>query len=297
MKYRNPFTRLFNEEPGDGGSGGGGSPAAAAVAAAPAPSAFNPDGSFAENWHAALGEEFSPHAEALKNFKDVKGLAKSFLHFRSTGPQYPGEASAPEDVTRFHALAQVPADGSPTAYGITLPDTASDLDKGVVERLSKVAHQAHMPAPAFRAVVAEYQKIQQEEGQKFQDAQAAAQKAAEDALVGEWRGNFETNKSTVRHLATTLATQAGIAPDSPQFEAMVNNPDFGRLMLQVSKLTQEDRISAPAGLGDLRAPAQVAEAIMEGKDPVWGQKYINGTREEKIMAAREVARLLSAAAK
>lgn len=294
MKNRHQFVRLFSEEPGDGGGGGGGSPAAAPVAA---PSAFNPDGSFADNWHAALGDEFSPHAEALKNFKDVKGLAKSFLHFRSTGPQYPGEASAPEDVTRFHALAQVPADGSPMAYGITLPDTASDLDKSVMDRLSKVAHAAHMPAPAFRAVVAEYQKMQQEEGQKIADAEAAAQRAAEDALVGEWRGNFEANKSTVRHLATTLATQAGINPDSPAFGAMVNNPDFGRMMLEVSKLTQEDRIRAPQGMGDLRAPQQIADSIMEGKDPVWGQKYVHGTREEKVAASREVARLLSLAAK
>lgn len=271
-------------------AGGGAAPVVVA-----APVLLNPDGTLGENWHTALGDEFSPHAAQLATFKDVKGLAKSLIHFRSTGPAYPGEGSSPEDVTRYHALAQVPAEGTPTAYGIALPDGASDLDKSVLDRVAKVAHASHMSAPAFQSVVAEYQKIQQEEQVKFADAAAAQQKASQDALVSEWRGNFEANKSTVRHLAGTLAAQAGLDPADPAYAAMIDNPAFARVILEVSKLTKEDSIGTPAGMGDLRSPQQKADAIMDGSDPVWGQKYVAGNREAKMAAANEVARLLGAA--
>lgn len=292
MKQR--FQRLHNEAAAEGGDQGGG--AAAIATPPPAPVHFNPDGSFGETWTAALGDEFSPHADALKPFKDVKGLAKSYLHFRSTGPAYPGEGAQPEDVTRFRGLAQVPAEGTPTAYGITLPETASDLDKSVMDRLAKVAHEGHLSAPGFQKVVSEYQKIQAEVAQAYEDEQAKASKAAQDELIGAWRGDFETNKSTVRHLATTLASAAGINPEDPAFASMVENPAFGKMMLEVSKLTKEDGIRTPAGMGDLRSPAQIADSIMDGSDPVWGQKYKDGTDDEKRAAYAEVSRLLNKSA-
>lgn len=288
------FQRLFNEAAAEGGDQGGGS-AAAIATPPPAPVHFNPDGSFGETWTAALGDEFSPHADALKPFKDVKGLAKSYLHFRSTGPAYPGEGAQPEDVTRFRGLAQVPAEGTPTAYGITLPDTASDLDRSVMDRLAKVAHEGHLSAPGFQKVVSEYQKIQAEVAQAFQDEQTKAAKAVQDDLIASWRGDFEMNKSTVRHLASTLASAAGINSDDPSFASMVENSAFGKMMLEVSKLTREDGIRTPAGMGDLRSPAQIADSIMDGSDPIWGKKYKEGTDEEKRAAYEQVSRLLSKA--
>jgi hypothetical protein len=293
------------------GDGGGGAAAVAAVpdatatatatattaAASAAPSYFNPDGSFGENWQLGLGDEFSPHAAALAPFKDVKSLAKSYVHFRSTGPAYPGEQSSPEDVQRFRAVAQVPIDGTAAAYGITLPDDATDLNRSTMDRLAKAAHEAHVPLAGFQKIVMEYKAMEQAAQQEYADALQAETKAAQDALVGEWRGNYEPNKSIVRHIATTFATQAGVDLESPAFQGMLDNPAFARVMLEVSKATQEDRIMAPAGMGDLRAPQQVADSIMEGKDPTWGEKYVSGNREEKVAAAREVARLLSLAAK
>lgn len=284
----NPFRRCYAEENGDGAGGGGGESGAAASA----PVLLNPDGTLGENWHTALGDEFTPHAAQLATYKDVKGLAKSMLHFRGNGPSYPADGATPEDVARFHSLAQVPAEGTPTAYGITLPDGASELDKSVLDRVSKVAKDSHMPAPAFKAVVAEYQRIQQEEGQKLADLQVANQKAAQDALVAEWRGNFEANKSTVRHLTSTLAAQVGLAPEDPAFAQLMDNPAYARIMLEVAKLTKEDSISTPAGLGDLRSAQQKVDAIMDGTDPIWGKKYTDGTREEQVAAYSEVRRLL-----
>jgi hypothetical protein len=286
MKHR--FQRLLNEAPPEGGDGGGGG-----SSTPPAPVHFNPDGSFAEGWTSKLGDEFSPHADALKDFKDVKGLAKSYLHFRKTGPSYPTEGAQPEDISRFHALAQVPVEGTPTAYGLALPEGASELDKSVLDRITAVAQKNHASAPAVRAMVAEYQAIQAEVQQAYEDEQAKATKAAQDDLIAAWRGDFEVNKSIVRHLATTLAAQAGIAPEDASFASLVDNPAFGKMLLEVSKLTREDSIRTPAGMGDLRSPRQIADSIMDGSDPVWGKKYKDGTDDEKRAAYQEVARLLN----
>jgi len=282
------FRFLFSPE-GDG-SGGGTIPP-------PAATPFNPDGTFGEGWHTALGDEFAPHAATLGNFKNVAGLAKSYVHLQHHGPAYPEEGAAAEDVTRFHALARVPAEGTPTGYGLTIPEAASDADKAVFAKIAEVAHKNHIPAPGLKALVATFQTMQAEQVAKFEDAMAANRKAAEDALVGEWRGNFEANKSTVRHIASKLAEQAGVNPASPAFAEMVNNPEFARVMLQVSKLTSEERIQAPGNFGDLRSPQQRAQSIMDGSDPVWGKQYVAGNTQQQTAAYQEVARLLQEAAK
>ncbi len=272
-------------------------PAAPAAPAPAAPTVFNPDGSFGADWHVALGDEFSAHAATLGNFKNVGGLAKSYLHLQRHGPAYPEDGATPEDVTRFHALAKVPAEGTAMGYGLAIPETASDADKAVFSKIAEVAHKNHVPAPGLKALVETFQSMQVEQVQAFEAEIANQRKAAEDSLVAEWRGNFEANKSTVRHLAGKLAEQAGVNPQSPSFAEMVNNPEFARIVLQVSKLTSEDRLRAPANFGDLRSAQQRVDGIMDGTDPVWGKKYTAGTKAEREAAYNEVSRLLQEAAK
>lgn len=305
------FPTWPRNEAAEGGDGGGGAavatppaanPVSTPASAAPDPAAatpspvFNPDGTFAENWPTALGPEFADYVPQLSQFKDVKGLAKSYAHLRATGPQYPSEASTPEDVSRFHALAKVPVEGTPTAYGLNIPENASEEGKAFYSELTKVAHENHLSGPGFAAVVAKFQELQGAEFQKAQDARAAEQKAAQDALIGEWRGDFEANKSIVRHRAGILAERAGIDPESPHFKALADNPDFARLMIQVAKTQSEDS-TAPGGFSDLRSPQERANAIMDGSDPQWGEKYTKGTDEQKREAYKVVSRLLGEARK
>lgn len=259
------------------------------------PQFFGTDGTLAENWHLGLGDEFSPHAAALAPFKNVAGLAKSYLKFRGNGPSYPTEASTTEDISRFHALAQVPVEGTPQGYGLTIPEGASDLDKQVFYDLSKVARDNHVSAPGFRKLVEAYQTIQTKAEKDFSDAATQQEQAAQDSLIQAWKGDFEANKSTVRHTLQTLAAQSGVSPDDPHFAAIANNPALARIMLTVAGLTREDGMHAPAGFGDLRSPQQKADAIMDGSDPTWGKKYTEGSAAERNEAYNEVKRLLNAA--
>lgn len=292
MKPR--FQFLFNEAGTEAGSAGGAAatatPAAAPAAATPPP-VFNQDGAFGENWHASLGDEFTPHAAALKDFKDVKGLAKSYLHFRTTGPQYPTDQSAPEDITRFHALAKVPAEGTPTAYGITLPDGLAPEESAIYDRITAAAHKAHAPAPAVAAIVQEYQKVQAEILQAEQQRVESEKQKGQDALIAKWGSKFQENSSIARHITETLGNSAGIPSDDPHMQALFNNPAFAQMAVEFAKHTEEDRTRLPAGFGDIRSPQQKINSIMDGTDPVWGKKYTEGTQEEQLAAYQEVVRL------
>lgn len=285
------MTEAVLETPG----GGGGTPPPEAVATPAPPVHFNPDGSFAEGWTAGLGDEFSPHADALKDFKDVKGLAKSYLHFRKTGPAFPGEASQPEDIARFHALAQVPVEGTPTAYGLTLPEGASDLDKTVLERITAIAQKNHASAPAVRAMVSEYQAIQTEVDKDYQQQIANQEKARQDYLVEKYRGNYEMEMSTFRHHANNVLNEIGVEADDPARAELMKNTIFTEVVLNYAKRSAEDGIRTPHGTGDLRSDAEKATAIMDGSDPAWGKKYKDGTDDEKREAYKVVSRLLGTA--
>ncbi|BCU77963.1 hypothetical protein [Luteolibacter sp. LG18] len=249
------------------------------------PPPFQADGSFSKNWHAALGEEFAPHAAQLGTFKNVAGLAKSYLHLRSTGPAYPGEQSTPEEVARFQALAKVPKEGTAAAYGLKVPELATEKDRAVYERMAQVAHAHHLPGPGFAALVAEYSKLQGEQVQALVDGQAQRQREAQDALVREWRGEFEANSSMARHYTAKLAQAAGIGPEDPVVQELANMPAFAKMMLQVARMTSEDAVRAPAGHGNALSPRQQAEEIMAGRDPVWGMRYRNGDRDAMLQVS------------
>lgn len=276
MKPRPP---LYNEALLEAPIEGNGPPTPAAPpAATPAPpSLFNPDGTFAENWQSSLGDDFAPHSASLAPFKDIKGLAKSYLHFRANGPSYPEGNTAPEDVARFRTMAKVPE--TPDGYQITPPTDLPEgitFDDALAKDFAKVAHAHHVPAPALQALIAKQLEVEVSRHNAFQEAKQAEQRAAQDALVSEWGGKFQENASIVRHHASRLAEAAGIPSDSPVLAQLANTPEFSRLMIQVAKLTAEDHIRTPAGFGDLRSAQERAEAIMSGVDPVWGKRYQEG---------------------
>jgi hypothetical protein len=252
-------------------------PAAPATAApAAAPVHFNPDGTLGENWFTALGDEFAPSADALKPFKDVKSLAKSYLHFRKSGPAYPGTDSTPEDIARFRQLAHVPE--QPAGYGLAKPENLPEgveWDEDVAGSIAQIAHQHHIPAPALQAIVSKQLEI---EGQRAAQAKAAAdQKLAADqqALMTELRGDYEASIQKVRHLADTLAGAAGIT-DATEVQKLASDPTVVRMLLAVSSRITEDGVRPPPGFNDLRSIRQKLDDIREGRDKDWSEKYAAG---------------------
>ena len=251
-------------------------PIAAPVAPAAAPVHFNPDGTLGENWFTALGDEFAPSADALKPFKDVKSLAKSYLHFRKTGPAYPGPDSTAEDVARYRQLSQVPE--APEGYGLAKPaelPAGVDWDDSAVASIAAVAHQHHVPAAALQAIVAKQLEIEGGRAAAAQVAQATALQEAQTGLMTELQGGYEPAIQKVRHLTDTLAGAAGIT-DVAAVQRFASDPAFVRMMLAVSNRITEDGVRPPPGFNDLRSNQQKLEDIRQGKDKDWSDAYARG---------------------
>jgi len=256
---------------------------------APAPTDWKKD--LPDGWISALGDNFAPHAEALKNFKSVDDLAKSYLHFRKTGPAYPTEDSTPQDIERFRVLANVPA--TPEGYGLTKPENlpaGAEWDESIAAEIAAVAHKHHVPAPALKALADAQLAAENRRAETYAKEQVAAQEKLRAELTG-LLGTGETwtlNAGNIRHTIGTLAEKANIDPQDPGIIALFSNGPALKIFHQISQMMNEDGARRPTGYGDLRNDRQRAQDIMDGKDPEWGSKYKAGDKE----AIARVTRLL-----
>jgi hypothetical protein len=241
-----------------------------------------------KGWHANLGDAFAQHAPTLDRFNNIDDLAKSFLHFRTTGPAYPEENASAEDIERFRTLAKVPtaADG----YGLAKPE---NLHPGIewnndnVQAIAEIAHKHHVPAPALQALLTTHleQQAAAIAAAEAQVTQQAAEARVEMQKVLGTGHDFTRNAGMINHMVTTLAEKAGIDPSDPHLAAIGNNPAALKIVFEMVKLTSEDTMRRPSTLGDLRTPAQRANDIMTGKDPELSAKYRDGDKETVSLVA------------
>jgi len=251
------------------------------------------DGKLAENWFLDLGDEFAPHAKDLSKHKDIRSIITELDYYRKNGAEYPNASSPQNAIDRFRKIAGVPE--SPEGYGLTaenvkLPEGA-EFDAELASSIAEVAHKTHTPPAAVAAIVEKFNEVQAKRMIDAQVAHAKAQQAAQDALVAEWKGDFQTNASTVRHIAGKLAETAGLEADDPSIQMLANTPAFARMMFEVSKLTAEDRIATPSGFGDLKSATQKIADIKAGNDPVWSPKYLSRNEQDKVAAYEHIKKL------
>jgi hypothetical protein len=265
-------------------------PTPAAATSSPAPE-FN--AALPENWFLAGGDAFAAEADTLGRFKSVTDLAKSYVHLRKHGPSFPTETSTPEDIERFRTLAQVPA--TPEAYGIAPPEQMPEglhWDQDGLNNFAKIAHQHHVPAPAFKALVDAFTANEATKLQAVQAAQEQEFANVQKQLLTELGPNqldFQRNAAKINHTVAVLAEKANIDPADPALAAIRSNPAMIRILHQVSLMTAEDPTRAPSGYGDLRSARDKADDIMKGRDPEWSEAYKRGEKA----AVDRVAKLLS----
>lgn len=274
-------------------TGGQQQAAAGDAAAAAKPVVFGPDGKLGENWFLGLGDEYSAHAADLGKYKELGPLVHQLLYFQKNGVSYPGEGAQPVEVDRFRKVAGVPAtaDGyGLTAEALQMP-AGMEFDSELATKVMDAAHKTHTPPAAVLAIAKEFNTLLGGRMEQMKQAEAQAKAAAQDDLVKAWGGDYEANSSRVRHMATKLGEAAGIPGDAPEVAQLANNPVFAKMLMEVAKLTSEDTLRRPAGFGDLRPVVDQIKAITNGTDPVWGQKYTKGNRQEKEEAYKYVKSL------
>jgi len=217
MKFRNQFMKYKINMKDGGGEGGGG----------------EGGGSDDPTFASTLPEEYRENA-AFKDFKDIGGLASSFVNLQSmigNSVRIPGEDASDEDRTAFNdkLREKVPAlmsrpnfdDAEQTANfykDLGVPDEAGsyeipqvDIPEGVnfdpesLIPFKDIAKKHNMTPGQFKGVMEDFQAM------SFANATAQneSQKTAMGELATEWGHAYEGNMKT----AMNIAAKTG-APES-----------------------------------------------------------------------------------
>lgn len=126
------------------------------------------DGSFAPEWYNRF-EDLQPAARTLAKFKRPEALAKSYAALESL-KGYPD----PQDAARMKAFRRsVGLPEKAEEFSISRPeDTPDDAwDEALAGKLSQVAYEYGIPAPAMEALAGSYARECREQLETWRDSQ------------------------------------------------------------------------------------------------------------------------------
>jgi hypothetical protein len=206
----------FEDGTGDGGGGGGGG------------------GGGEDDWRSALPEEMRTHA-ALQDFKDIGGLAKSFIDnqaFIGNSIRIPGEDASDEVRSEFNnkILEKVPAlmprpdfDNEEQAANfhksLGVPDSEEGYEIPEVEIPDDVKFDRETLAP-FKAIAKKYNLtpgqfkgvMEDFQAMSFANAQASNKSHAEamEGLATEWGQAYDQNMKIAQDIAEKTGAPEGV---------------------------------------------------------------------------------------
>lgn len=145
------------------------------------------------DWRSSLPDDLRGE-KSLESFKDIAGLAKSYIETKRLVGQrqelkVPGAEATPEERAAFHKALGVP--DTPDAYPVQWPEAALNggLEKEAAAAFLADMHKAGTPPAVLQAAVNWY-------GRYVADKAAAAQREAQATLAElkqEWGPNWEAN--------------------------------------------------------------------------------------------------------
>jgi uncharacterized protein YukE len=105
------------------------------------------------------------------------------------------EAPTPEELKSWREDNGIP--DTPEAYGVKLPEGATDEDKAVIGEFAKAAHEMNLTPSQLNAAVA-WQRGQAEAAQEAQSVKDAGFKeAGDEELRKEWGSEFKLNRNMI----------------------------------------------------------------------------------------------------
>jgi hypothetical protein len=210
---------------GGGGSGGGG----------------GDDPEWLQQFSAEGGQADNPSNRdwlKAKGFKSLDDLAKSYREaehaIRNGGKlTVPGEGAKPEEIAAFNKAIGVPE--KPDGYEIALPDGVSedDLDGDLVSALPGLAHQAGVPAKAYKSMVEGVIKHQLD----TLEASRTAENGSRDELFNEWGAQKDAKMADVNNAMRALnLTPVDVAAMQRGFAQTYGEPGSKRTLALLQRL-------------------------------------------------------------
>jgi len=235
----------------------------------------NTDGSFSENWHEALGEDFKQDAETLKRYKSVPDLAKGMMNLKrklGADPEslvkIPSETSDEAEVNKFYQKLGVPE--TPDAYEYEIPketlqvlgiEKPDDVQTDI-KAFKEFAHKELKLKPdQFKKAMDYFYQYQTNGVKNFETASEARQKQMFEQGMTELKTKHGEQLPDVLNNINML-TERYDARDFMTKHGLENDPEWVGLWTRIMTDMSETRIKGltqPSG----QSPADIDSKINE----------------------------------
>lgn len=254
------------------GAAGAGKPAAGAA-------------SGAQDWRSTLPEDLRGDP-TLALFKDVGGLAKSYVEARKTIGKtttvIPGKDAKPEEVAAFREKLGIPADVAKYREAVKLPTIEGiTWDPKAVEGFTAKAHGWGIPPDVIPHLLTEFATYQKGSTDRMVSQWVKEQEGLED----EWGSDYDANVSQAK-TGFAFANEASGGRLEQIFKAsgLDRNPDVLRHFAAYGELLHEHRfvegeIKDDAATEELRA--QIAAIENDPKHPAMNREHPNYRKEHE----------------
>lgn len=202
---------------------------------------------WARDFTADLGIEIV-NDPSLKAIKDVKALAKSYVHAQKAlgkkGLNIPNENSTQEEWDTFHQTLGVPLDEK--AYGEALKLPEESIFKDSAEDIKKIAHELRIkPDQASKLLESINAKVTERNQLKADEYKAQAQQGLDSLMtsMGEDAYNVKLNKTTI-FLKEQMPEFLGYLKES----GLGNDHNVVRALMKVTDMVMGEDV-IPKGTG------------------------------------------------
>ena len=223
---------------GDGGTGGaggtGGKPPGTALTTPPTPGTGD--------WRAGLPEDIRTNP-SLKDFKDVAGLAKSYVHAQTLiGADKiakPNKNWKPEQWSEFFSHAGRPE--SPDKYDIGKDVIPADMkvDDAKFAEAKKALHESGLSNVQANNVLKYYFGSIQRQTKEYSDAQKASQDLGVKTLQEEYGDKYESKLDIAKAVVAKFGDETLVT--KLEETGLGNDPAFIKLFIKMGEAMMDDK--------------------------------------------------------
>lgn len=220
-------------------------------------------GNLSDDWYTKLDSEEIKNAPALKNFKSMEGLVKSFLSAQRMIGNSPHSVIIPDETAteeeRAEFLNKLGRPEDPNGYEIKKPENLEEIglewNDDSAKAFANVAHEVGLTKEQFNKIMDWHNNMTIE---SFKNADSSLEQEYEQArqtLQKEWGNAYESNVKLVSKLVDKLGITEVV-----QNKGLANDPVFIKAMNELARKTSEDQFIE----GDINnTPANAIQEINE----------------------------------
>jgi len=230
-------------------------------------------GNESQDWKAGLSDELKAE-KSLESFKDVGGLAKSYVESQKMiggSIRIPGEGATPDEIAAFHTKLGRPE--TVEGYEFVKPDLPEGVqwDDKLVGWFGLTAHSLGISKAQAQGIMQAWNDNQFEQGHEAQKSMKAGLDNLKESWGEQYPGNIELGVRGIERLLP--------ANEAKEFKALMdssgvgNNPLMLKYAHQIGKLLKADGYIIGDGhggvLGVESAKAKIKEINADLKHPHW----------------------------